>query len=236
MTNSISPVRKALKVDRKYSELIVPTFTAGSTFAYGPTVPGTGPNNVAEYVDSYILADFNLCQAPAGALQRQLSNTGGRAVYVCLTTEAVVSAADVSYGLSSLVTTLGGKSSESYAISAKSNGDCWLIARRTEGLRHACQHFLDLLGVRYFGAGVSWKRIPKGSHVAQSVYGVFSPAMQTYIPTANGGLAGHGPTFAGAVQDSVIQMHKDWLDLAVQQRYPREVLFTPQARLGWVEP
>jgi hypothetical protein len=222
--SSINPVRKAYAIQRKYSELVVPAATAASGFEWGPLVANTGPYTVAEFIDGYILSDFNICQAPAGALQRQSSWTGGRAVYVALTSESIISSAPTA--VQALAASLVSASKESFAIDAKSNGDCWIIAKRTEGLRHGCYQFLKLLGVIYPGPHPSWTVRPKtGSVIAQSVSRVFSPVIPFYYPAANGGLGNHGVTFPGYVATTVTGFIKNFMDSYVKQRYPRETNF-----------
>lgn len=219
--SEIIPVRKTFRLERRYSELVVPPTTAAATLEWGPYASGIGPGSVSEFIDTYILPDFNVCQAPVGALQRQSSYTGGRAVYVVLTSESIVASAP-SY-VTALATSCATASKDSFAIHADPKGDCWVLAKRTSGLRHGCLYFLRLLGVRYLGSHTSWTVRPnRGVVVSQAIAEVFTPEIGVYAPAAIGAIGTHGPSFPGAVADSVSGYIKSMITGFMKQRNPWE--------------
>jgi hypothetical protein len=222
LVSAVSKVRRVIRVPRKYQELVMPTATAAAGFPNPPPIVGTGPYTMGEFVDKYILPDFNVCQSP-GALERRSVAGGGRAVYVALTSESILSSAPAA--VQALKATLVTGSPESYAIDARPDGDCWLIANRTEGLRHATMHFLRLIGVHYVAAHPAWTKYPESSVIAKAVSSTFAPAVGITVFAPNGGIGNHSPTQPGAVYNAVTTFIKQSLDIIVKQRNPKEKQF-----------
>lgn len=213
--SSITPVRYRAKVAARFREIIVPADVASVAFDYGTT-----PATVLALVDNYVLADANAVHAPGGQIERFSAPRGSRAIHLAFDTSASLSAAPAA--VAALVAGLASAPNESYVIWSQFGGDCWLVARRAEGLRHAVFDFLYRAGVRYYGPHPAWKVTPARGFVDFAASELVQPLIRDFFYAGNGGPGGGNTTVAGAQLTRQTLTYQRWADLVAQQRNPRE--------------
>lgn len=214
MTSAIFPVKHPIFAQLPFSELVVPPDVSAYAFDY--TLNG-GPANVQQFADRYVLYEVNRL-SKAGQMERVAVKRGGRAIHMVLLSSPLLASAPAT--VQSLATGLTVKD-QSFVVWAQATGDVWLVAGRTEGLRHAMFDWMYRIGIKYIGPHSSWVTRPS-SLVGVDCADLMRSATNDLFFAPNGGVNGHGISFSGPLQDAQVLAGKAWYDWYQQACLPTE--------------